>query len=334
MGDEFAVSIPTITLKSSFNIPAKDGSVSVEKLKSMITISDWYNAEEMYIYDPTINNGNHTANYECIDDKLKLYSLESGEEGYFYKEITSNTLAFSSSAKLFLKRKNSSSYVDIYSLHRLDRERIFSATGGASGQPVFSYKDTATRVTAVLYASGCYQRKIMEQFLVDIDAVKEEQELMKEIGDLIAKTINQLGEDDAGTTKLDDLKMRPLDAKVWAFFLMRGLLTSIAEEHTCAIDKELIEKLKVIASQANPQTNDGIADAISSSVSKIELTSDQAGAWADTLRIYAEQVSNDSNARTTKLQMVQQMSQQDITTASTLMKAAQKTQADTAGNIR
>ncbi|MDR2677486.1 MAG: hypothetical protein LBB26_02895 [Puniceicoccales bacterium] len=74
--------------------------------------------------------------------------------------------------------------------------------------------------------------------------------------------------------------------------------------------------------------------AIENATDGVKLNAEHCGMWADTLRVYTDQVNNDTTGRSTNMQMVLQLSQQDLSTASNLMKAIFRTYTEVVGNIR
>lgn len=66
----------------------------------------------------------------------------------------------------------------------------------------------------------------------------------------------------------------------------------------------------------------------------VELNADQFALWSDTIRIYLDQVTNDNSLRSSEMQMSLQFSQQDLNTATSLMRSVYKLQTETTTNIR
>lgn len=66
----------------------------------------------------------------------------------------------------------------------------------------------------------------------------------------------------------------------------------------------------------------------------VDMNADQFALWSDTIRIYLDQVTNDNSLRSSEMQMSLQFSQQDLNTATSLMRSVYKLQTETTSNIR
>jgi hypothetical protein len=77
-----------------------------------------------------------------------------------------------------------------------------------------------------------------------------------------------------------------------------------------------------------------LKDTIQGKTSGLKINAEHCGMWSDSLRIYTDQVSNDTTGRTTAMQITLQMAQQALSTATNLMKAIYRYFGENINNIR
>jgi hypothetical protein len=188
----------------------------------MIRVADDFNREDAYVVDPSLNInvaqnqyiGNSLGGYQLY---VQSYDRDKGKVDYAPIETLDSLIP--NSISLFVQRSDKKEYVNIYSLYRLNVGEIFS-----SREPNNRYRDLATRVTAVLYSLNCRQKRQMEQYIRDIEAVSTEQHITQHIADILKKVQDSLNQRDHGTKNVEDMHISTLPADVWAFLAERKLL--------------------------------------------------------------------------------------------------------------
>ncbi|MDR2029880.1 MAG: hypothetical protein LBP65_00185 [Puniceicoccales bacterium] len=239
--------IELITLRSAFgDVLSANNSIDLAALRQMIHFQDDYNDESMYKYDPSIAEGVDMAldgfRYETADDGgLQLYVYGTDESGnQSYMAIPSLDSFIPSSVSLFIKVKgaNTETYVDVYSLYSLDINAVLAPSARNS---VFSYGDTAVRVTATVYSMACRQKKLLEQYTRDITVISDEQRLMGVMGNSMTDLITSLTALDANITDASNPNRAKLPPELLAFFLRRGLFSRINE--TGVFTQEFVQEM-------------------------------------------------------------------------------------------
>jgi hypothetical protein len=328
-------SVDFVTLRKAFNdILKNENSLSMANLKEMIRISDKYNGDSVYAVSENLNS----ANYQWTGDRPTLYAYNTSDGTY--SEITHLDMEFSSCTQIYAKSKTNGPdgnpvYESIYSFYRMDPGQIFRTipTGDA-----FDYADTVTKVTAALYSLACVQKKLIELHLADLEVIREEQQKLDEITNLLKATMESLNESDAAVSELSDLSTRTLDTEVWLYFLERKLLNrSIASVSSLGgpiISKSLVESLESRLDVPGLSEDAKKALVRNSAFARYAFPSDRVAGFADVLRVYTDQVNNESDVRSQRLTQIQQMAQQNSNTASSLMKSFAKSQNEVTANVR
>ena len=115
--------------------------------------------------DPAYYKSSHfTGGYALF---YKTYNVDTNSDEYV--EISDLDELIPDSLSIFIKPKFGDGYVNIYSLYRLKSDAIFNGNiGVVSG---VYYGDLATRVVAVLYSMSCRQKRLIEQYIRDVDTI-------------------------------------------------------------------------------------------------------------------------------------------------------------------
>jgi hypothetical protein len=113
-----------------------------------------------------------------------------------------------------------------------------------------------------------------------------------------------------------------------------GGTTSVVNfKELCAAGKNVQDYWALPPSGASGGYETALLGPVRAKFENIKLPGDRISALADAIRIYTEQVNNDSSSRATMVQSIQQMAEQDISTASNLQKSIQKNAMEAVGNI-
>jgi hypothetical protein len=357
--ESYVAGIQLITLKTAFRSEDACGyeqflfdsdapleGVTADIIRQIIRLDDSFSGSDAYEFSDALDRDAYFDEYG--DGKLVLYAITRDDGGdHQYAKILSTNTPFSSSADLFLKRIDDGRYINIYSLTNLKKES-------------YADKGTATKMTAILYACSCYQKKLIDRHIMDLDALKEEQEIMNDVSTILSAMINELNEGTASSRAEDNSDAesvrRPINKKVWAFFATRDLLQTVSNTDVTITENSLVKCLdavkrtfEVLADShaywtaddfenftdiLNESTVPGESGAVSTYIAEGQVNTDQAMSWADALRIYTEQINTDGNSRSTRLQTIQQQGQQAALVASNLMKSAMKVKMDVVNNMR
>ncbi|MDR0727513.1 MAG: hypothetical protein LBF26_01285 [Puniceicoccales bacterium] len=243
--------IKLLTLRQVFDrILTGKNAIDYDALLSMIEIEDSFN-DGIYTFHPTISTESVARDYYIADPRgnLILYSMSTDADGKaVFSPIGTLDEFIPSSVDLYLRRNidaseddDSSEYVHIYELNKLDSSKFRNAV---TQKYLPHYRDTASRVAGILYAMCCYQKKIMQLHINDIEAVNREQRELNRISSLISVIQNDLREKDTG---IDDVAARhssTIYADIVAFFIQRGLLDTMSTGSK--INSNLVALLKCI----------------------------------------------------------------------------------------
>ncbi|MDR0340476.1 MAG: hypothetical protein LBH53_02875 [Puniceicoccales bacterium] len=242
------MSIPLTTLRSGFQEELQWRSfVNGNALRNMVLIYDTLNGTDAYDLDPrVIEDATKQTNFDQdgrggYQIYVRTYDKDTGE--LIYQKIQDLDSYISDSVSLFLGRRADDSYVDIYSLYRLRQDKIFADHSGSSflDNP---YMDLAMRIVAVIYSLSCRQKRIMEQYIRDIDAVAAEQRLTQRVGDILKMVQDMLTQKDSGIQDVEEMHGATLPAEVWAYLVERDLITfSSGDPAFAGIDKDAIQKI-------------------------------------------------------------------------------------------
>jgi hypothetical protein len=239
------MAIRLLTLRQVFDrIFLGKNNIDHAALLDMIQIEDSFNGDT-YENDVTINDA--TNAWKTYGDgtndsekKFVLYAKSTGTDGQVVWIPVNNPDNFiPSSVELYLKRIGDNEYVQLYTLRKVNPQKFID-----QGEYLFHYRDTASRVAGILYALCCYQKKLMQLYINDIEAVNREQRELNRIASLISVIQNDLSEKDTG---IDDVAMRHLStiyADIIAFFVQHGFLDTMATGSK--INKTLVNLLKQV----------------------------------------------------------------------------------------
>jgi hypothetical protein len=212
------MALPLVTLRKSFpKVFEMRDSVSVDALEEMVLFRDDYNTSDgVYRFGAVSPNERYVSdangNYKVYG---KRFDVDKGAD--CYDEIISVDQCIQDSTSLYLKVAGvDSKYVDIYSLYRLDSDRIFSGSDDV-------YGNIATRVVAVLYSISCRKKHLMRQYIRDIEAVAEEQKIIGYVSELLKAVQSDLNGRDASIKDSDEMHLATLPPPVWAFMAKRAL---------------------------------------------------------------------------------------------------------------
>ncbi|MDR2341234.1 MAG: hypothetical protein LBD72_02820 [Puniceicoccales bacterium] len=253
--------IKLITLRQSFDsILMGKNAIDFGALCDMIEIEDSYNAGA-YILDDTIasdivlmNNyetdsaGNPTVYYESVDADGQVV---------FNRIITLDEF-IPASDKLYLKKRKlddsgggaQDDFVLIYSLRKLDTGNFRTGSTYRS-----YYRDTASRIAAILYAMCCYQKKLLQLHIRDIEAVNREQKELNRISSLISVIQNDLREKDTGVDDVANRHSSTIYADIIAFFILHGFFNGAASGAGSAISIDTVNLLRCILEGNEAITN-------------------------------------------------------------------------------
>ncbi|MDR0679053.1 MAG: hypothetical protein LBF24_02275 [Puniceicoccales bacterium] len=252
------MSVPVVTLRSAFPDALQWKSfVGGDALLAMVCIWDTLNESDAYYLDPRVVE-DATKQTDFDQDGrggyqiyVRTYNKDTGE--MVYQAVRDLDSFISDSVSLFLGRKADDSYMDIYSLYHLRTNKIFCDHGGASFLDD-RYADLTMRIVAVLYSLSCRQKRIMEQYIRDIDAVAAEQRLTQRLADVLKAVQSMLTQKDSGIQDVENMHGATLPAEVWAYFVSRDLVNfSCGDSAFVGIDENAI--LKVIY---GPQDDTGL----------------------------------------------------------------------------
>ncbi|MDR2677485.1 MAG: hypothetical protein LBB26_02890 [Puniceicoccales bacterium] len=232
------MAIQVITLRKAFG-GLFDGKNIVDygTLCQMMAINDSFN-KDAYATDASfrtqeaaIDNYEHTLNDAGEFSGFVLYSRTTGSGGMdVWSQVINPDARIPSSVELYLKRKGfgtAEGYVQVYALRQLDLNN-FLITG--TDQYRSYYADITTRIAGALYALSCYQKKLMELHIHDIEAVNIEQMEVNRILSLLTSMKNDLTQKDVGVTAIADRNTMAVDPDILAFFSIRGLLDNLATQ--------------------------------------------------------------------------------------------------------
>ncbi|MDR1456828.1 MAG: hypothetical protein LBI34_02105 [Puniceicoccales bacterium] len=238
--------IKLITLRQSFDrIFTGKNAVDYAALIAMIEIEDSFN-DGSYTLDPTIaSHGDAVRNYLAdANGNLVIFNKTTDADGNaIFTAVGTPDELISSTIELFVKANNTNNkYVQIHSLKKLD-PRLFRAAGSQGF--LRQYINTALRICAILYAKCCFQKKMLQLYINDMEAVNREQKELNYISSLVSVIQNDLRERDTGVESVDARHLSTLYAAIIVFFIQRGLLDTTSSG--TVINTDLVNTLKGLA---------------------------------------------------------------------------------------
>ncbi|MDR0727514.1 MAG: hypothetical protein LBF26_01290 [Puniceicoccales bacterium] len=239
------MAVQVITLRQVFDhIFVGKNTLDYDALCALMDINDTYN-RDVYSTDESFSSIDAAMrNYEFTMDDNKnfsgfvLYSRTIGGGGKdVWTQVMNPDARIPSSVELYLKKigpNNKEGYVQVYALRQLDLNNFLIE---GTNQYRSYYADISTRTAGALYALCCYQKKLMELHIRDIEAINKEQMEVNRILSVLSSIKNELTQVDVGVTEILKRNKRQIDPDVLAFFATRRLLDNLTQGSCLGLDR-------------------------------------------------------------------------------------------------
>lgn len=258
-----------ITLRTAFpNIFVTEKAIDAKTLRRMVDFGDSYNHGHYEEITDAVLDGK----YEKAEDEkgYKLYArkdtiaTDDTEEGKGkarqktqWVEVTNSKTPIPSSVELYLKKADATSpkgeekdedFVQIYGLKRLKADYL------AGKEPAFPWFDKVQLVTAVVYALCCYDQKLAQLQIRDMEIVNQEQREINRVLMRLTSFQKEMNDLNGTNTNYEARPQRPPDQDIYLFFLERGLLTKDLVCGICEPDEIQSMRTKIFGTPENPGT--------------------------------------------------------------------------------
>jgi hypothetical protein len=285
------MAVQVITLRQVFDsLFAGKNTVDYAALCALMNINDTFNKDAYSTDDSFSSIEVAKGNYEFTLDTngefsgFVLYSRALGAGGKdVWTQVMNPDARIPSSVELYLKKigtGNKEGYVQVYALRQLNIDN-FLINGTKRYRPY--YADVAARAAGTLYALCCYQKKLMELHIHDIEVVNKEQMEVNRIMSVISGMKNDLTQSDIGISEINNRNKLQVDADVLAFFATRRLLDQHTQRHDTGLDGDKIASLRKILIGSDTSGQLGKPDRPADIASFIRDHKDDSRLWGNTL---------------------------------------------------